>query len=110
MTEAAGDFLLHFDHADITFGEVIVKGHREIFEEAQDLLLPLGQSIQQSAGEALTRAPSAGHQWGSHCGIGSVACAQQLLTALAQLQPRQGIQGALTAGSCVLNGLFHLQQ
>ena len=55
VAEAAGYFLLNFDHPDITFREVIVKGHREIFDEPQDLLLPFGKSIEQLPSEALWR-------------------------------------------------------
>ena len=46
-TEAARDFLLDFDHADITFDKVIVKGDAEVIEKGKDLkteqVEPVGQ-------------------------------------------------------------------
>ena len=45
--KAARDFLLHFEHTQVAFGQVVVKGDVEIIEEGQNLgallVKPLGQ-------------------------------------------------------------------
>src|SRR5260370_250522 len=74
------------------------------------LLLPFGKSIEQITRQALARSPSPRHLWWRHPGISRVACCQQVLVALAQVQPGQAIQCALAARSCLLDGLFHLQE
>src|SRR2546428_5259329 len=51
--EAAGDFLLHLDHAKISFGEVIVKIHPQILQEGEDGLLLFAQAIEQIASVTL---------------------------------------------------------
>ena len=49
-TETAGDLLLHFDHAQIALGQIVVKRHREIVQEGQHRILVLGEAIEQVAG------------------------------------------------------------
>jgi hypothetical protein len=51
--EAAGDLLLHLDHAQVSFGLVVVKRHRKIMEEPKHLPLSLRETIQQIARRAL---------------------------------------------------------
>ena len=43
--EAAGDLLLHFDHAQIALGQIVIKIHAEVFQEEQDRLLVFTQPI-----------------------------------------------------------------
>jgi hypothetical protein len=45
--------LLHFDHANISFGLVILKRNIRAFQEKQGGLLMFAQSIQQVAGGML---------------------------------------------------------
>lgn len=52
-TEAAGDFLLHFDHTDIALGLTIVKRHTEILQEPQNGVLVVVQAMQEIASGAL---------------------------------------------------------
>src|SRR5947208_15765049 len=47
--EAAGDFLLHFDHAKISLGQIIVKVHPQILQEGEDGFLLFAQTIEQIA-------------------------------------------------------------
>ena len=47
--EAAGDFLLHLDHAKISLGQMIVKIYPQILQEGEDGLLLFAQAIQQIA-------------------------------------------------------------
>jgi len=47
--EAAGDFLLHLDHAKISLGQVIVKIYPQILQEGEDGLLLFAQAIEQIA-------------------------------------------------------------
>ncbi len=59
--KAARNLLLHFDHAQISLSQIIVKGHRQVVHEGQDSVLLLAQAIQQVAGSTLF-APSFGPQ------------------------------------------------
>ena len=63
--EAAGDLLLHLDHAQIALRQIVIKIHAEVFQEAQDRLLVFAQPIQQIAGGTLFAAPACarGRQW-----------------------------------------------
>src|SRR6266566_9819062 len=56
--EAARDFLLHFDHAQIALREVVVKRDSKIEQEPQHRPLALAESIQQIARRALFGSPS----------------------------------------------------
>src|SRR5713101_9272189 len=56
--EAPGDLLLHFDHARISLGEIIVKIHMQILQEGQHRLLVCAQAIKQIAGSTLFASPS----------------------------------------------------
>src|SRR2546427_9925762 len=47
--EAAGDFSLHFDHAKISLGQIIVKIHPQILQEGEDGFLLFAQPIVQMA-------------------------------------------------------------
>src|SRR5438128_12146136 len=51
--EAAGDFLLHLDHAKISLGQIIVKIHPQILEEVEDGFLLFAQAIEQIASVTL---------------------------------------------------------
>ncbi len=62
--EAAGDLLLHFDHADIALGLTVVKRHRQVVQERQHGILVGGQAIEQIAGRRLfASSPSAPFRW-----------------------------------------------
>src|SRR5260370_42563218 len=45
--EAAGDFLLDLEHAQVTFGLVVVERDRQIVEEGQHLILAQPQALQE---------------------------------------------------------------
>src|SRR2546423_12304050 len=47
--EAAGDFLLHLDHAQISLGQMIVKIHPQILQEGEHGFLVFAQAIEQIA-------------------------------------------------------------
>ena len=47
--EAAGDFLLHLDHAQISLGQIIVKIHAQILQEGENGFLLFAQAIEQIA-------------------------------------------------------------
>ncbi len=53
VRKPAGDLLLHFDHAQIALGLVVVEGNRKIVQEPQHDPLSLREAIQQIAGRAL---------------------------------------------------------
>ncbi len=55
--EAAGDFLLHLDHAKISLGQIIVKIHPQILEEVEDGFLLFAQAIEQIACITLFASP-----------------------------------------------------
>jgi hypothetical protein len=47
--EAAGDFLLHLDHAKISLGQISVKIYPQILQEGEDSFLLFAQAIEQIA-------------------------------------------------------------
>ena len=55
--KAAGNLLLHFDHAQVPFGQVVVKGHRQMLHEQQNGILLLAQAIQQVLRSTLLASP-----------------------------------------------------
>ena len=113
--EAAGDLLLHFDHAQISLGLVVIKGDRKIVQEAQHGPLALAESIQQIASRALFGSP-----WGSlglvglagcsRRGIGLIALDEELIIATKQACQQQQIQLVLAQGFSPLDLGFHFQQ
>ena len=58
--KAAGDFLAHFDHADVLLGLVVGKGHASIPQEGQDVPVEILQPIQQIGRLALRGSALAG--------------------------------------------------
>jgi acyl-CoA synthetase (NDP forming) len=44
------DLLLELDHAEVTLGLVVVEGHAEVGQEAQDLFALLVQAAEQRGG------------------------------------------------------------
>src|SRR5438874_7723250 len=57
-TEATGDLLLHFDHPKIPLGQIVVKIHAQIFQEAEESLLVFAHPIEQIASGTLFASPS----------------------------------------------------
>jgi hypothetical protein len=55
--EAARHLLLHFDHAQIPLGQIIVKIHPQIFQEAEGRFLLFAQTVEQIACGTLFDAP-----------------------------------------------------
>src|SRR5947209_4577101 len=55
--EAARDLLLHLDHAQIAFSEVVVKIHAQIFQKAEDGFLVFVQAVEQISGGTLFASP-----------------------------------------------------
>jgi len=51
--EAAGNLLLHFDHAQIALGQIVVKIDAQVFQEAEEGVLVFAQPIKQIAGGTL---------------------------------------------------------
>src|ERR1700694_4963212 len=47
--EAARDLLLHFDHAKIPLGEIVVKIHTQVLQEAEDRFLVFAQTFERIA-------------------------------------------------------------
>src|SRR5579875_1477571 len=107
--EAAGDLLLHFDHAQVALGLIVVKLDTQIFQKAEDGFLMFAQAIQQVAGRTLFDAPTAsrwgGRSWGKL--IGFLKHAQKGAFPIPHFQR---IESTLALCSCLLGGLFHRQQ
>ena len=80
--------MLHFDHAQIALGLVVVKRDRKIVQEPQHSLLLLREAIQQIARRTLFGLTWSWLLRGWSKGIGLVAFREQLL--IAPQQTRQG--------------------
>ncbi len=49
--ETPGDLLLDLDHPQIALGEIVVKIHAKILQEAEDGLLVFAQPIEETLGQ-----------------------------------------------------------
>src|SRR2546423_14169330 len=94
--EAPGDLLLHFDHAQISLGLVVVKRHGKIEQEAQHGPFALREPIQQIARRTLFRSPRFSLPLFRLLGwwrwrIGEVAFGKDLIVATQEACQHQGI-------------------
>ena len=82
--EAAGDLLLHLEHADILLGQIIVERHPKVVHEAQRLTTILSQTGQQVLGFGLLETSSSALDLGVRFGqrIGLLTLGQTLSVAL----------------------------
>lgn len=78
--EAARDFLLHFEHPDVAFCKVVVKGHRQVVHEAQSLSPVLSEATEQVLCLGFLDTPSfrLDFVWRR---ISTLSCCQQLIKA-----------------------------
>ncbi len=107
--ETARDLLLHFDHAQIALGLIVVKIHAQVFQEAEDRLLVSAQAIEQVACRTLFDAPFAAR--GSRCsGREVIGFIQQAQKREFPIQHFQRIKPALALFACVLGGFLHREQ
>src|SRR6478672_8729204 len=107
--EAARNLLLHFDHAKIALGQIVVKIHTQIFQEAEDGFLVFAQTIEQIACGTLFDSPpgprGSRRSWGD------------AITFIKQAEKRafpseyfQRIEPVLSLLSCLLGGLLHREE
>src|SRR5512142_3308716 len=61
--EAARHLLLYFEHAKIPLGQIVVKIHPQIFQEAEDRFLLFAHTVEQIACGTLFDSPL-GPRWG----------------------------------------------
>lgn len=108
-TETARDLLLHFDHAQIPFSEIVVKIHAQIFQKAEDGLLVDAQTVEQIAGSTLWTA--------AFCASRGRGPGSEAISFIQQAQKRrfpgddfQRMQPALSFGSCLFGGGLHVQE
>ena len=52
-SEASGNLLLNFDHAQIPLGLIVIKRHPQIFQKGPDILLMLAQGFCQNSNHIL---------------------------------------------------------
>ena len=107
--EAARHLLLHFDHAKIPLGQIVVKIHAQVFQEAEESLLVFAQTIEQVAGGTLFGASS--FPRGSKSSwmglIPLIEDGHKLGFPIDDLQP---IQVTCPPLSCLLSRFLHIQQ
>src|SRR5271156_1755612 len=102
----ARDLLLELDHADISFGLVVVKGCVEIVGETQDVG-PLGVEALEEVGRGLIH-PGAFTHLG--CGVGGPALGDELTVADADRVQRGRVQSVRPGALCGFDGTFGLDQ
>ena len=61
--KAAGDFLLDFDHADITFGQIIVERRSEIGDEGEQMSATVAQAVKQIGRGRVFRTTGGSPRW-----------------------------------------------
>src|SRR5579875_3540101 len=107
--EAAGDLLLHFDHAQVALGLIVVKIDTQIFQEAEDGFLMFAQAVQQVAGRTLFDAPFRSRRgrrsWGELIG-----CIEHAQKGAFPIHHFQRVESTLALCSCLVRRFFHRQQ
>src|SRR3989440_3225259 len=99
--EAARHLLLYFEHAQIPLGQMVVKIHPQIFQEAEDRFLVCAQPVEQVACGTLFDAPlgprRARHSWSD-----LIPCVKQAEKGEFPIQHFQRIEPALSLCSRLL--------
>ena len=108
-TEAPGDLLLHFDHAKISLGKIVVKIHAQIFQEAEESMLVFAQAIQQIASGTLFASPSCTRRR-QGMGIKPISFIEQFEEAGLPIDDFQRVQPGLSLLPCLVGGLLHVQE
>src|SRR6266849_7667339 len=108
-TEAAGNFLLHLDHAKISLGEVIVKIHAQILQEGEDGLLLFAQAIEEIAGGTLfASTPFPRGSRGPRVSL--IPVIEQTEKLRFPIDDFQRVKPALSLFARLVGRLFHIQQ
>src|SRR5437588_2184027 len=107
--EAARHLLLHFDHAQIPLGQIVVKIHPQIFQEAEDRFLVFAQTVEQVACGTLFDAPPGPRRscrsWGD-----LIAFIKHAEKCEFPIEHFQRIEPALSLFACLLGSLLHREQ
>ena len=107
--EAARHLLLHFDHAQIPLGQIVVKIHPQIFQEAEDRFLVFAQPVEQVACGTLFDAPL-GARRGQRSGSDAIPFIQHVQKREFPIQHFQRIEPALSLFARLLGGLLHREE
>src|SRR6266446_5782519 len=107
--EAARDLLLHFDHAQIALGQIVVKIHPQIFQEAEDRFLMGAQPVEQITCGTLFDSPP-GPRRGRRSWSDVITCIKQAKKGQFPIQHFQRIEPALALCSRLLGGLLHREE
>jgi hypothetical protein len=105
-TEAAGGLLLHFDHAQVALGQIVVKLYAQIFQKAEDGFLMLAQAIEQIASGTLFGA-SLRARWGRRSGRHVIGFIQHMEKGVFPIEHFQRMKLTLALCACLPGGLFH---
>ena len=107
--ETARDLLLDFDHAQIPLGQIVVKIHAQIFQEAEDRFLVFAQAMEQIA--CVTLFASTPLAWGSSGPrVELIAFIEQTQKLRFPIHDFLRIEMAFSQLACLLGRLFHIQQ
>ena len=107
--EAARHLLLHFEHAQIPLGQIVVKIHPQIFQEAEDRFLMFAQPVEQVACGTLFD-PPLGARRGRRSWGDLIPFIKHAEKGGFPIQHFQRIEPALALFACLLGGLFHREE
>src|SRR6266852_1338343 len=107
--ETARDLLLDLDHAQIAFGEIVVKIHAKIFQKAEDGFLVFAQAVEQISGGTLF-ASALFPRWGSGPGSDEIPLIQQAEKLGFPSDHFQWMQPVLSFNSCLFCRCFHFKE
>src|SRR6266516_7235456 len=107
--EAARHLLLHFDHAQIALGQIVVKIHPQIFQEAEDRFLMFAHTVEQIACGTLFDSPF-GPRRGRRSWSDLIAFIKQAEKGNFPSKHFQRIEPALSLFSCLLGRLLHREE
>ena len=107
--EAAGDFLLELRHADVAFGLVVVEGHAQVGDEAQDLIAVLVQAPDQVVSGRLFEASALARRCAA-AGVAARALGKQGSVAGEEVVDHRAWQGGEPGRTGHAGGLVGLTQ
>src|SRR6266568_3417931 len=108
-TEAPGDLLLHFDHAKISLGQIVIKIHSKILQEGQDSLLTFAQPIKQIASSTLFVSPACSRRR-NRMRMKPISFSEQFQEACFPSDDFQRVQPELSLLTRLFGGLLHIQE
>src|SRR6266536_5455833 len=107
--EAPRDLLLHFDHAQISLRQIVIKIHTQILQEGQHRLLVCAQAIKQVARSTLFASPPSTRR-PNGMRMKPISFSEQVQEAGLPIGDFQRIKPRFSLFTGLVGGLLHIQE